>query len=75
MTNDEQPATFAELSGGRLGTRGCHRCGEPATHSLMLRVVAIGQAQGGNETTASHKTQLCEACAVQLFAATRKAMR
>lgn len=74
--------TFAELLNGS-GPSGssCRRCGEPATHRAQLivrpRVKREGGGRGGATpaAVASHKSDLCERCAVQLFAQVKKAMR
>jgi hypothetical protein len=70
--------TFDELLNGAGPGAGCRRCGEPATHRAQMTVRPRGTSAKGNGTppaVANHKTDLCERCAVQLFAMVRKAMR
>lgn len=66
------PDTFDELGAGRGGDA-CRRCGDTATYGVTIHARKLGQHGGASK--ASHKTTLCEGCAVQIFAATRKAMR
>ncbi len=76
------PTTFEEYLGeaSRAGSvLGCRRCGQPATHVLDLaarqRRGAAGRRAGPSKAIAKKKSDLCERCAVQLFAKVSEVMR
>lgn len=79
-----EASTFAELLDGQgPAASTCRRCGATATHRVRFQVTrkrseggqGNGAAPGVGKTVATHGSDLCERCAVQLFAQVRKVMR
>lgn len=72
------PQKFEELDVAESHSM-CRRCTKPATHRIHL-VVRAQRPKGSGRSgmapqVASHKSDLCEACAVQLFSKFREVAR
>jgi len=75
VTDGTLPKSFADLQ-SISGTVMCRRCDQPATHRVHVGVTVRSGGRGKSAPPiATHKGDLCESCAVDVFIRFREVVR